>query len=51
MNANLITVHLLRNLHKRNRSIVIPNYYIGGYECDVMEVTKAGQVYESVILI
>lgn len=46
MNANLITVHLLRNLHRQNASIVIPNYYIGGYECDIMEVTKSGQVYE-----
>lgn len=26
--------------------IVVPNYYLGRYECDVMKISKAGHIYE-----
>lgn len=46
MNSNLITIHLMRWLGSLNTDIIVPNYYLGRWECDVLRVTKAGMLYE-----
>ena len=36
----------MRWLSANKSDIVVPNYYIGRWECDVLRVTKAGMLYE-----
>lgn len=35
-----------RTLFKRASNKVYPNFYIGAWECDILEITKAGYTYE-----
>jgi hypothetical protein len=46
MNCNLIQKELMAWVMASTYDIVVPNYYLGRYECDVMKVSKAGHIYE-----
>jgi len=39
-------VELLKWAQASTSEIVVPNFYIGPYECDVLKVSKAGHTYE-----
>lgn len=44
--ADRITIDLIKDLKSKNNIIVIPNYYINQFECDVFAVTKGGYKVE-----
>lgn len=46
MNSNQISKDLLVWAQANTSEIVVPNYYLGRYECDVMKISKAGQLTE-----
>jgi hypothetical protein len=40
VSTNVITLELVQELRSRNREYVIPNLYLGAWECDVYSETK-----------
>lgn len=46
LDSNIITKNLLRWAQASTSEVVVPNYYIGWWECDVLKVSKAGVMYE-----
>lgn len=43
---DIISGFCFRALSRRGPHKVYPNYYIGPWECDILEITKAGYTYE-----
>jgi len=41
-----ITVSLMSWVARARAEIVVPNYYIGTWECDVLKVSTSGHLYE-----
>lgn len=46
MNSNEIQQGLICFARANTSDIVVPNYYIGRYECDLLKITKVGHLYE-----
>lgn len=46
VNSHIITKYLLRWAASNASEIVVPNYYLGRWECDVLKISKAGHLYE-----
>jgi hypothetical protein len=46
MNSHLIQKELMVWAMASTYDIVVPNYYLGRYECDVLKISKAGHIYE-----
>lgn len=46
LTSNKICFELLKWAQSSTTEIVVPNYYLGSFECDVLKVSKAGHTYE-----
>lgn len=46
LTADKICIELLKWAQSSTTEIVVPNFYIGRFECDVLKISKAGHIYE-----
>lgn len=46
LTSHLIMRHLMRWAASNTQEIVVPNYYLGRWECDLLKISKAGLMYE-----
>lgn len=46
MDSNKIMIELMKYCHSNISEIVVPNYYLGRYECDLLKISSSGYLTE-----
>jgi len=46
LNSSAIQLALMKNIRTNPTDIIVPNYFLGHFECDVLKVSKSGQYSE-----